>query len=278
MNISAVLNKLIDISGIYDNQKALYFLSSAYVTLSGKGRRSRIKIAAEKDKYLGKRCFIIGNGPSLTSDDLDALKDEVTFASNRIFKMFDKTDWRPTYYAILDESIACDDDVPPNVNALDCELKFIRKQGWFVCRAIKNPCFLHTWYGGQYVGNPEFSADLTKGIYTIATVTYSLIQIARYMGFSEIYLIGVDHKYANERKQDGSIVKNEGIKSYFGKQENLEKKVVAATWEMEKAYQYAEDYSRKNGFRIYNATRGGYLEVFERVDFDEIINLNEVKL
>ena len=118
---------------------------------------------------------------------------------------------------------------------------------------------------------PAFSTDLTKGIYTIATVTYTLIQLARYMGFTEIYLLGVDHKYANEIKKDGTVVKNEGVKSYFGNQQKLENNIVAASWEMELAYQYAEKYSRENGFRIYNATRGGYLEVFERISLEMVL-------
>ena len=43
------------------------------------------------------------------------------------------------------------------------------------------------------------------------------------------------------------------------------------TWELDVAYEYAEKFSHENGFRIYNATRGGFLEKFERVDLDEII-------
>ncbi len=41
---------------------------------------------------------------------------------------------------------------------------------------------------------------------------------------------------------------------------------------MEVAYEYAEKYSREHGFRIYNATRGGYLEVFERVNLNDVLN------
>ena len=40
-------------------------------------------IRSLQNKYEGKRCFIIGNGPSLTPEDLDRIKDEYSFASNR---------------------------------------------------------------------------------------------------------------------------------------------------------------------------------------------------
>lgn len=48
-------------------------------------------------------------------------------------------------------------------------------------------------------------------------------------------------------------------------------KTAPATWELDLAYEYADKYSRDHGFRIYNATRGGFLEKFERVSFDEVV-------
>lgn len=35
-------------------------------------------------------------------------------------------------------------------------------------------------------------------------------------------------------------------------------------------YQAARRYAETHGIKIYNATRGGELEVFERVDFDSL--------
>lgn len=60
------------------------------------------RLAALKDRHYGKRAVIIGNGPSLKMEDLGRLKNEITFASNRIYLAFDQTDWRPTYYSICD--------------------------------------------------------------------------------------------------------------------------------------------------------------------------------
>ena len=247
-----------------------YAFSSMVVRFTGLGSERKKFLKTLKDKYKGKRCFIIGNGPSLTISDLESLKDEVTFASNRVFKVFSETDWRPTYYGIFDESVGSGEDVPENVNKLKCEGKFFREQGWLTYRPIKDACYINTWHSRKYLNKPDFSEDITKGVFTIATVTYTMMQIARYMGFSEIYLIGVDHKYAIEQKRDGSVV-NTGVKSYFGKESVVEKQIVASTWEMEEVYKFAEEYSRKNNFRIFNATRGGYLEVFERVSLDEVL-------
>ena len=72
--------------------------------------------------------------------------------------------------------------------------------------------------------------------------------------------------------RDGTIVRNESGKDYFysSSSEMPDKINIVPTWEMNTAYEAAEEFSRELGFRIYNATRGGKLEVFERVDFDSL--------
>lgn len=64
------------------------------------------RLYALKDKHKGMRCVIVGNGPSLAVRDLDKLKNEITFASNRIFLAFSETEWRPTYYTMCDIVVA----------------------------------------------------------------------------------------------------------------------------------------------------------------------------
>ena len=59
-------------------------------------------IRALENSRSGGRCFLVGNGPSITASDLDALAGEETFASNGIFKVFGGTRWRPTYYLSVD--------------------------------------------------------------------------------------------------------------------------------------------------------------------------------
>ena len=77
-------------------------LKSCGVFLSANDR----KVAGLKDIHKGQRCFIVGNGPSLKIEDLDLLKDEITFACNKIFLAFTETEWRPTYYSVLDILVA----------------------------------------------------------------------------------------------------------------------------------------------------------------------------
>lgn len=253
-------------------QRIIYIVGSLVVVLLGKRKVSNQYLKEVHNKYSG-RCFIIGNGPSLLPEDLDKLKNEVTFASNRIYKIFDKTDWRPTYFAIFDESVAKGEGVVEGVSDIDC-LKFVREQGYLYYKNIRGRvCFLHSWWNRKYLDEPAFSDDLEKGIYTIATVTYVLIQLARWMGFDEIYLLGMDNRYAYSKLKDGSIVRNEGVVSYFGENgmELPDPSTAVSTWELDAAFDYAEKYSKTQGFRIYNVTRGGFLESFERVNLDDLL-------
>ena len=69
-------------------------------------KSQNLKTKALKNIHKGKRAFILGNGPSLEIEDLDKLKNEITFASNKIYLAFDQTDWRPTYYCVEDLIVA----------------------------------------------------------------------------------------------------------------------------------------------------------------------------
>lgn len=253
----------------------MYMISSIMTVLNGEYSSSKKAISSFRNRYEGKSCFVIGNGPSLRPEDLDILNERgiVTFASNKIYKIFDKTSWRPTFYAMVDESVADKDCIDSN-NEFSCEAKFFRRQGWYIYRKIKNGIYINSWHARKYLENPSFATELSEGVYTIATVTYVLIQLARYMGFSEIYLLGMDNRYKFGMDKEGNVFRNENVVSYFGEEDsNVEiPRIAPATWELDCVYEYAEKYSKENGFRIYNATRGGYLEKFERVDFDKLIN------
>ena len=58
-----------------------------------------------KDIHLDKRCFVIGNGPSLNKTNLDLIKDEYSIAMNRISMIYSKTEWRPSYYLFCSTNI-----------------------------------------------------------------------------------------------------------------------------------------------------------------------------
>lgn len=219
------------------------------------------------------RCFIIGNGPSLRASDLTRIYEhnDITFAFNRIFYMFPNTIWRPTYYISQDDKMlkGCIDEI----KKMDVKKKFI-------------PIEMNSYYGMDFdftdftpfhlVGTnskyPEFSEDISKFLVNSNTVVYTAIQFAVYMGFKEIYLLGVDHHFHISQNDDGDIIMDSTVKDYFTESYNKDKDNLYIP-NLDRsfcAYVSAYRNTTSRGVKIYNATRGGKLEVFERVDFDAL--------
>ena len=57
-----------------------------------------------KDKHKSQRAYVIANGPSLASQNLSALKNEITFVCSGFWKHDVNRLWQPTYYSLLDSN------------------------------------------------------------------------------------------------------------------------------------------------------------------------------
>lgn len=226
-----------------------------------------------KDSCRGQRCFIIGNGPSIVVSDLEKLVDEVTFAVNGIYRLFDKTYWRPNFFVCADRnalSLEIENILSMDVNQMFIDV-FAKGS---VPDDTKNVTFInlhpsHFLSAKFSTENIRFSHDIDKYICSGYTVTYTAIQIAAYMGFSKIYLLGVDHSYSRAINSDGKITeKRKGVDHFFGS----ERRRGYFYYEgVEYAYALARREAKASGIEILNATRGGYLDIFERVELDEVL-------
>lgn len=217
------------------------------------------EIAKYKNAYIGKRCFIVATGPSLKIEDLDKLylNKEYCFSMNKIFLSFDKTCWRPDFY-VADDALV----IEQNAEVIDQ----LNVKNMFISDAYKGKFNKNILRYHLYMkkNNEEvyFSEDLSHVCVCGCTVTYSILQFAIYMGFKEIYLLGVDFNYFGRGTVGNHFYKEEDKKnSWICLDDNL------------KAYMCAKEYAEKHNIKIYNATRGGKLEVFERVNFDEVTSI-----
>ncbi len=231
-------------------------------------------IAQYRNVYKGKRCFIVANGPSLTAEDLNLLheKGEITFGMNRIYKMFDKTDWQPTFYVCEDELIAKEQQT--EINAIQSKEKFIPIElQWWHDINIENALYFHLNYVDAERTPLSFSPDIAHQIDCRGTVTFTCMQIAAYMGFSEIYLLGVDHNYQKTIDINGNLIIDPNTKDYFceGYDSDIKDIVIHDMGNNTRAYMDAKKYCDAiESTKIYNATRGGKLEVFQRVSFEDL--------
>ena len=227
-----------------------------------------------KDIHKGERCFVIGNGPSLTASDLDLLKNEFTFAANRIFYIFGKTNWRPTYYCSQD-TVVIDDIKDKFSDVLPiCENMFLISKCYnkvpYDVKNSKKVLFYCIRYRQSHK-ELKFCEDISCHISGGSTITYAAMQIAAYMGFKEIYLIGVDQSYASSNFKNNQIGEQGVKESYFeGMPSDIKMtkpNLDASTLSFMKAKEYADSH----GIKIINATRGGKLEVFPRMQLEEIL-------
>ncbi|MBE6095227.1 MAG: DUF115 domain-containing protein [Schwartzia succinivorans] len=217
----------------------------------------------------GRRLFIVATGPSLRISDLDRLHEhgELTMSMNMVFRAFDKTRWRPDYYLMQD--IEGMKEYEEELRRLDLPHVFLSDCGverW-KCKAF--PSNIHVFHLNVDVKQkwPRVSGDIASYVFGGGTVVLSCLQVAFYMGIREIYLVGADCNYIGGAKDR----KNHFISNYCKPGDGQPDKIFPVK-EVFRGYQAVRYYAREHGIKIFNATRGGNLEVFERVDFDSLFN------
>ena len=255
-------------------RKPLYNI--LYDIIARKQRRDNHNLTNQlkllKNSHLGESCFIIGTGPSLKVDDLKILeeKDIPTFAPNRIYEICESSGWQPKYYICQDHNII--QTFKDRIKGIKSELSFLPVDYKDEFKGSNYRFFvLHECE--YYPQHAKFSKDISKDISQGYTVTYAAIQLAIYMGFKNIYLLGIDHNYNITRDSKGRPVRNSTETQNYsnGMTDYVNTKNLPRIEESTIAYETAERMSKKLSVKIYNATRGGKLDAFERISFEDAI-------
>lgn len=228
-----------------------------------------------REQYRGReRAFIIGNGPSLKQTDLSLLKDEVTFCVNGFFLKMPELDWTPSFYVVEDHLVA--EDRREAINSLTGPTKLFPAYLRYCLDEADDTIFFNHRPRKSYPHGFDFSENAAKITYAGCTVTFTCMQLAHYLGFKELYLVGVDASYALPKDVEESRDYGVGVldmqsddpnhfhPDYFGKGYRWHDPQVD---KMIEAYREARRVTDASGRPIYNATVGGELEVFERRDF-----------
>jgi len=212
----------------------------------------------------GERCFIIGNGPSLKQTDLSKLKFEYTFGMNRIYLLFPDLGFTTTYYLSVNSLVI--EQCAADIQTLPIP-KFLSWRSHDLVQPSDDTIFLYTTYTG-----PKFARDARGRIWEGATVTYVALQLAYFMGFVQVVLIGVDHNFTT-KGQPNTTITSQGDDpdhfdaAYFGK---------GFRWQLpdletsESAYRLARNAYEQVGRQVLDATVGGKLTVFPKVDYDSL--------
>jgi hypothetical protein len=218
-------------------------------------------------KHTGERCFTIGNGPSLNQMDLSMLKKEITFGMNRIYLNFETMDFVPTYYVAINGLVL--KQFGEEIDQLNLP-KFLNWNYRHIFkRSDPNINYLKT----KFTVADKFETDVTNPIYSGGTVTFAAMQIAYFMGFQEVYLIGIDHSFADKGTPNATETRvsnrddNHFHPGYFPK---------GTKWQLpdlkrsERAYELAQTAFLQDGRSVIDATLNGKCQVFPKMDFDSL--------
>lgn len=262
-------------------KRALSFLYRSFVWATDPSvmfMRSRMEKL--RGAYAGQRCFIMGNGPSLNQMNLELFMNDIVWGSNRCYLLFDRIEWRPKFYVAIDKRVVPDNAI--EIDNLKNQLPgilFFYPVIFRYNRTLKSASNVY-WYNEVFLNEDNlpytmFSSNASEFVYSARTVTVAMLQLAVHLGFNPIYLIGCDTNYTvpttvqHENGDPNLLISsasdpNHFDSAYFGKNKKWHEPHVDR---MIFHYEQAKKVCDELGVDVYNATVGGNLEIFPRVNY-----------
>jgi len=237
-----------------------YYLAGLTYQLS----RRETDVACLKDRFAGQPMLVVGNGPSLNQTPLDWFEGCPSIGMNKIDLLFDRTSWRPSIVVAVNNFV-----VRQHANKFaesEIPVYLSWKSRWFMPRRLRS----RVKYFYQTPSN-AFSTNLTKGVGSMATVTYACLQFAYYMGANPVVIVGVDHSYSKAssshdfEKRDGPDT-DHFDPNYFAPGMNWG---IPNLDDSDVAYEMAKRAFTHDGREVVDATIGGKLDVFRKITIEE---------
>ena len=246
-----------------------YFLSENVLK-----NNSRNRLLSFKNLHDGKRCFIVGNGPSLNKMNLNLLKNEYCFIFNGAYSLRKIIEPKKIFH-VVEDRLVLDDNIN-EINSLQGNVFLPSDLQNKI--SSKNPIICHFQRADEEKSEnwPNFVNCSTDDpvFYWGGTVAYFGLQLAAWMGFEKIYIIGVDLTYQipDSVIREGSVLEsteddvNHFEKSYFGKGKKWH---VPHPERMSKAFENSALHLNKLKIDTFNAGVDGNLNCFPRRDFEK---------
>ncbi len=257
------------------------------------------KILSLKNTHKGEACIIVGNGPSASIKEIDRIQTSGidSFGANRIMDIFDKTIWRPKYISVLEPStvLGANSTLSPDEYisiANENEIKYLflnSRLKKFIPKQKRKSCFflrlpLSNLFSTEM---QDYSDDASFYVSDLGNVTTVSIQMATYMGYTKIYLYGMDNTYIKYLDDDGKFYNKHGSTSHMeGISQSIDdipsnsipttnfqaylKGGYSDARKMNRGFAVCHEYAEKRGVKIINLTHGGALNEFPRESFDSV--------
>lgn len=218
------------------------------------------------DRHTGQRGVIVCNGPSLNRMDLGFLRRETVIGLNKIHLGLDRFGFYPRYLVAVNEKVVA------QARAALAAMTAVKFIGARAAHHLPQDAF--TYHVPVLDPPVPFSTDIVRGVREGGTVTHAALQIAYYMGFREVVIIGMDHRFSFEgapheaRRMQGPDP-NHFSPDYFAGQ----------TWDnpdlagSEASYAEARRVFEAAGRSIVDATLDGACTVFRKADYRQVFGL-----
>lgn len=238
-----------------------------------------------KDRHKGERCFIVCNGPSVNKQNLLPLKDEIVFFVSSGYHHNDYNIIKPryhctpqlTYTEVFTKEVAIEWFKEMDSKILNAEIflsiseePLVREYKLFLHKTVKYLSFT-----GQLDERHTGLIDITQEVPPIQSVPIMCLMIAMYMGFTRIYLLGVEHDEIRTGEYtyfyEPTVLK--GTYKFVDSDGNDTvpfSTYLQVYYNLFKSYKIINNEARENGIQIFNATIGGVLDVFERVELESL--------
>jgi hypothetical protein len=233
-----------------------------------------------KDKYRGRRCFVIGNGPSLNKQDLSLLKGEITIVMNQFHRHPILRQWQPTFYCAADppetylnnknelnELKKCQQTLFPEAFFFPLSMKeFLEKNNLF---PPDKTYFVKMGIEPQY-WNKNKKWDFSSVIPGVRTTAHLALYLALFLGCSPVYLLGLDNDWLSHRsvyRHFYSDHKTDPEDEAADLSKQSYKMLMENTLQHWIIFERVQEYAAKEGIKIFNATEGSFLDVFPEINY-----------
>jgi hypothetical protein len=251
----------------------------AVAGLSKEGRELAKRNAAFRGRHKGKPCFVIGNGPSINTQNLSPLADQITLVTNAFWKHPIVERWQPTYCFLTDPVFF---EQSESVRKFFSEMSArISESTFFVphyARELITSEALLDQKKTYYITSAGVLENGLAGIPDLAgivpggrAVTQLAIMAAMFMGCSPIYLLGLDHDWLSRRGAHLTFYNEKVVSTERSLDDWRYGDLMESVLVIWRGYVAIFKVALRENIRIINATRGGFLDVFERADYDSIV-------
>lgn len=259
---------------------------------------------ALKNRHKGKRCFILGNGPSLKHYDLSKLSNEYVFTVNNMMMTDYFKEVNPNFHLFFDPNFLDfffnqnpqNDNEKNKMQSIRESLEMHSKLIYFTLYRQK-PTFtkLFPSLKSHYLfNNKMFTSSLKKtsvlhrNTPAFQNVIIYAINMAIYMGFDKIYILGVDmtgfleHYEYNTINNKWGHIYNKSEEDYeklnkFKVENNIDNefslKNLGKTFQQ---FKMIQNNVLEKKSQLFNASVHGALDVIPRVDYEKLFSSEDV--